>query len=177
MQGVVVEAAAGARLGLGAVVAARQGPAPVVQIAVHQGPDLARQGVGGARQGARRIQIEAFRQGGGRQDQIDAGQAEIAEAGGVIQTGAQGQGGGVVQIAHQRSGDRALLALGQDGAIGGRGAVIAHDVAFGLEQGSVVLVFEVHGPALLAGDPQDIAFQIGDRATALIRAAHAGLHG
>ncbi|MNQ51098.1 hypothetical protein D3C85_650660 [compost metagenome] len=168
---------------------------------------------------------------GGRQRQADAGQAEVGEAVAVIQAGAERQGGGVVQIAHQRAGDRTLLLLGQDGAVGGQvvgasaeaeiaqgraarspradrgdgrrltqqgrqgrvdlactveGRDIAHqiigravpaNVALGLEQGGVVLVFEIQGPALLAGDAQDVALQIADRAAALVRAADAGLHG
>ncbi len=180
-----VQAAPGAGLGFGAIIAAGHRPAPVAQIAVHQGADLALQGVGRARQGVRRIQIalhqEVFgvrREGaGGRQVQADARQALIGQPRGVFQAGAQRQGHGVVQVAHQRPSDGRLFLLGQKGAVGGRVAVFALDVALGLEQGGVVLVFQIQRRALLAGDAQDIAFQIADRAPALIRAAHAGLHG
>ncbi|MNX82305.1 hypothetical protein D3C86_1140300 [compost metagenome] len=173
----MVQPAPGAGLGFGAVVAARQRPAPVAQIAVHQGPDLALQGVGGARQGVGCVQIQLFRDAGRRQGQLDARQALIGQPRGVLQAGAQRQGRGVVQIAHHRAGDRSLFLFGQKGAVGGWIAVLALDVALGLEQGGVVFVFEIQGRSLLAGDAQDVAFQIADRAAALIRAADAGLHG
>ena len=169
--------------------------------------------------------------GAGRgQGQAEARQAQVGEAGCILQFAAERHRHGLVQVAHQRAGDGAVLALGRQGAIGGQvvgarpdaevgqggaarracrdrggrhalaqqgrqggvdlaaarrgdiahqviGNAVASDVALSLEQGGVAFVLQIQRPALLARDAQDVAFQVGHGAAALVGTTRAGLHG
>ena len=174
------EAPAAEGVGFDAVVVAVEGPAPVVaEEAVDDHADAAGQAVGLTIQGEG-VQDPADRGGrergreraSDRHRQDDSRQAVEAEAGAILEAGADGGLGGVVQVALVGAAQGGPLALAQQGAEGVDvvelcRARVALDVALGFVQRAGTFVFGVHRPADRARDVQGIALDLGGGATAL----------